>query len=380
MLPSRFLLRAALRLQCAWQQVAPLSACERSRLDEQTRCSLAAYQAAWAQLTKARQHNLLLAKARLEPALLIRAASLCEALNKVSATLGTAPVVPPLRELLGELRQIATDFGRFSIDWRSGALGTVTAPIILRGVGLGPFEIRFVWQRLIQASDVSCFSITALEPNPAASNEAVTHPHVKERHLCAGQATALIESALSQGRLADAFGLIRGVLSCYNRLSAHVPLEEWSAAASCYDCGQSASAGPLDACEACQNDFCGDCFDLCSVCSGAVCKGCATHCGVCGLACCHDCLAPTGVALRNCCPNCRLRCPFCDALFAMDERQWGSGLCPLVGSPNRNLLIGLHQVMLPSTKGKCVALKLPRRDDARPLTSPIYGNARAGML
>jgi hypothetical protein len=50
------------------------------------------------------------------------------------------------------------------------------------------------------------FSIIALEPNPAAGRPDVTHPHVIEKRLCAGDAVNPIRTALESGRLATENG------------------------------------------------------------------------------------------------------------------------------------------------------------------------------
>ena len=56
----------------------------------------------------------------------------------------------------------------------------------------------------------------ALDPHPAALNDAVTHPHVSDERLCTGDAGAAIQAALAAGRVFDFFTLVRSVLVTYN--------------------------------------------------------------------------------------------------------------------------------------------------------------------
>ena len=56
------------------------------------------------------------------------------------------------------------------------------------------------------------YRVVALDPHPAGSDESVTHPHVRDEQLCAGDAAAAIRSALAGGRICDFFLLVRSVL------------------------------------------------------------------------------------------------------------------------------------------------------------------------
>ena len=100
---------------------------------------------------------------------------------------------------------------------------TDTDPITLEGVYLGPFSIRLNVD-LLEAgrTDASAFQAVALDPHPASSSDTTTHPHVRDDYLCAGEASEPISAALREGRVADAFLLVRSVLTNYNRSSPFI--------------------------------------------------------------------------------------------------------------------------------------------------------------
>ncbi len=77
-----------------------------------------------------------------------------------------------------------------------------------------------------------CFEIIALDPNPASRRQdCLTHPHVKDEVVLRRQRRkSLINKALEDGRLADAFILVRSVLVTYNADSPHVSLDAGTAA------------------------------------------------------------------------------------------------------------------------------------------------------
>ena len=70
--------------------------------------------------------------------------------------------------------------------------------------------------RLGESQRGTAYSIIALDPHPAASNDSVTHPHISDGELCAGDAGAAIRAALGAGRIADVFQLVHSVLTTYN--------------------------------------------------------------------------------------------------------------------------------------------------------------------
>src|SRR5678815_5899637 len=96
---------------------------------------------------------------------------------------------------------------------------------------------RLYLDRMAEHADASALDIVAIDPNPAATSEDTTHPHVRDHQLCAGDATVPIKAALREGRICDAFLAVNAVLHHYNPGSAYVSLDEWSGTP-CADCGR----------------------------------------------------------------------------------------------------------------------------------------------
>jgi hypothetical protein len=228
------------------------------------------------------------------------------------------PEVPDPRAFVQELRQLEGEFGNLQIDLGDQTVCVTTEPIVLEGVRLGPFAIRLPWACLARDAGSHCFTVVALDPNPAAPNNAVTHPHVSHEKLCAGDATESIQLALEQGRLADAFCLVRGVLTHYNPDSPHVPLDEWDGA-ECHDCGGGARGEDLSYCGRCGYDYCDDCISGCPACGEARCYGCLDRCPLCEGRYCADCLTGPAHPGRVCCPGCLEACAACAAEVARAE-------------------------------------------------------------
>jgi hypothetical protein len=207
---------------------------------------------------------------------------------KARARVGTAMIAVPDRKFLrAELRQLEAEFGAIRVAWPTQILSAKTAAIKLQDVYLGPFDIRLAWNRLPRQEGVRCFNIVALEPNPAASDLRVTHPHVKDERLCAGLYQLPLIRALDHGRLDEAFLLIRSALTHCSPGSSYVRLDRWRAI-TCPACGHSVD-----------DDRC-----LCDGCAEEYCCACMAHCSVCGAFRCARCL--------TCCPSCRQKyCPGC---------------------------------------------------------------------
>ena len=206
-------------------------------------------------------------------------------------------LIPSLSELVAELRQAEKEFGQLSYDRKEQFLAVATEPIELEGVSLGDFEIRLLLSdRCSRPSPDELYRVVALDPHPAGSDETVTHPHVRDEQLCAGDAAAAIRSALTSGRICDFFLLVKSVLSQYNRSSPFIPLDKWDGI-SCHDCGYTIAGGESSYCPSCENDFCEECMSYCHCCEDSLCQGCLTECTAC-----HDYVCP---ACLTRCPNCR---------------------------------------------------------------------------
>jgi hypothetical protein len=240
----------------------------------------------------------------------------------------TTPSLPALGSIVEELAQLRAEFEYVEIRINhhtchcsagaaaSAAAGMVivarTDPIELEGVALGPFAIELHVNRLDERTDADCFDCIALDPNPASANEEVTHPHVQSNSLCAGDASAAITQSLRQGRINDAFCLVRSVLQTYNPHSPYVALDAWSGSP-CPDCGRSVGSESLYYCESCGNDYCDDCIGTCDLCDQSACSGC---------------LERDPVSRQRCCPGCRHTCDQCHRVVDADSFDEATGLCP----------------------------------------------------
>jgi hypothetical protein len=222
----KLVLRAAKQLHRIWLT----NAAETGRHGHALLACLAdrheAVQQARQRLAKAQARSLSLVLPSLKEDLLGCVRLVRDAANEARQSLAEpAPAVPSVATLAAELQQVDAEFTGLRIKWREKVLSVTTEPITLEGVDLGAFEIQLCWKRLAHFSGSHCFDIVAVDPNRSAADDLVTHPHVKDQELCAGKATTALQKALKDGRLADAFHLIRSVLSHYNARSAHVPLD-----------------------------------------------------------------------------------------------------------------------------------------------------------
>jgi hypothetical protein len=235
--------------------------------------------------------------------------------------------IPDLRTLLAELRQVEDEFGACHLDFKQKLLSVETDAIELEDVYLGPFSIQLSWTRLAHDAGSRCLEIVALDPQPAPTNEAVTHPHVRDNTLCAGDAAVPLQRALEQGRLADAFCLVRSVLTHYNPASPHVPLAEWGGQ-TCYECGCCVGDDDASHCEGCSSCFCEDCMSRCSGCGANRCSQCLENCPLCEEPCCCRCRRRSTHSDKICCRSCLRRCARCAAAVAAAELDPHTQLCP----------------------------------------------------
>ena len=234
-----------------------------------------------------------------------------------------ATAAPGVGDIYADIRQLEAEFESVAVRWKEKVLVATTEAITLRGVELGPFAIELHWEARCEPG--SRFEIVALEPNPAAGGKGdVTHPHVRDRHLCAGEAVAPLRKALEDGRIADAFVLVRSVLRTYNPSSPYTPLAEWGGSP-CRECGRNATGDERYCCEGCDADFCGECTSGCARCDSTRCAGCLDPCALCRQPCCSSCLTddPDG---REICTDCWRTCDDCDRRVPKDRLE--NRLCP----------------------------------------------------
>ena len=240
------------------------------------------------------------------------------------------PAKPPsLSDWVAELRALEDEFGELEVDDQRCVLRVVTEPITLKDVELGPFALELVWSRFGQSRGSHCFDILALEPNPASGKERVTHPHVQDGTLCAGDAAAPLERALADGRLGDAFALVRSVLENYNPRSPFVGLDEWDGTP-CSDCGDRIGREESYFCSGCHSDLCDGCSSCCRSCDETRCCDCLEPCAACSNPTCSRCLDDVGG--QSVCPECRGTCTDCGAV-ALVSKLDRLGLCEACADP-----------------------------------------------
>ena len=288
----------------------------------------------WAELERGRE-RWLKARGKL-PAVaeILRAAFAARTRSLVREFEGAGPAFAPaapagagIGDLFADLRQLEAEFEAVEVRWKEKVVAATTEAIALRGVELGPFAVELHWDA--GGEPAARFEIVALEPNPAAGNRGITHPHVRDRHLCVGEAAGPLRRALEDGRIADAFVLVRSVLRTYNPASPYTPLSEWGGAP-CGRCGRSITADDRFPCEGCDADYCESCSRDCGRCDSTRCPGCLDACALCDTDCCSNCLDsdPSGRAL---CPECWVCCPGCHRRFPKDRLV--RRLCPHCSTP-----------------------------------------------
>ena len=217
-------------------------------------------------------------------------------------------VLPKLSDIYAELIQIEQEFGEIKFDSNEKALSVITEPITLNDIPLGPFEVKLSIGQISRLYNDTPYWIIALEPNPAGSNEEVTHPHVSSERLCEGDGHVAIRSAIEQGRFCDFFTMAVTILQTYNPGSPYISLDEWQGT-SCYDCGCTVSNDDCYYCEYCDRDYCSSCSSYCQRCDTTVCLGCSYECPSCDELVCH---------------NCTVKCKECDEMFCkncVDEER-----------------------------------------------------------
>ncbi len=219
---------------------------------------------------------------------------------------------PSVRDVCRDLDQAEDEFGEVTYDPKEACVSVCTGFIELEDIALGEFKIELNLDDLGELHAAQCYRVIAQDPNPAQGRSGVTHPHVSEERLCAGDATLPIETALADGRICDFFLLVQSVLTTYNRHSPYVALEEWEGEA-CYDCGRTIPNDDTFWCELCQNVYCQECVDRCARCDDWACKGCLAECPACG---------------EYVCAACMTSCGKCGA--ALCERCLNDGLCDCV--------------------------------------------------
>jgi len=227
----------------------------------------------------------------------------------------------PLRDLHQDLLQLQEEFEDVTIDTQHRVITAETESIELEDVELGAFRIELHVDRLVDGANASAFDIVALQPNSPDSSDNVTHPHVRDGQLCAGDATVPIARSLEQGRICDAFLAVRSVLQTYNPSSPYVSLSDWHGRP-CEDCGCLIDSDHSHYCEGCDREFCRDCIAWCDLCETSYCR---------------NCLEEDQTSGRLCCRGCRHRCGQCHRIVDTDTFVEETGLCPECHEEHLNL-------------------------------------------
>lgn len=201
-----------------------------------------------------------------------------------------------------DLAALGDEFEELDFDLKARRLSITTESIVLDGVYLGPFEIRWNWARGASGSDPH-YRVIAKDAHPAQSRENVTHPHVSDETLCEGDGKHGIRRALAEGRLLDFFTLVAGVLRNYNPESPFVELALWCGT-NCSDCGALVDEDYSYSCHKCGDTICGECETVCGGCDDSCCSSCIGICAACEENFCRRCLKTCEGCHRHVCSGC----------------------------------------------------------------------------
>lgn len=205
-------------------------------------------------------------------------------------------------DICADLIALRDEFDEVSFDRRGRIVSVTTEPIVLENVHLGPFEIRLDWDDLAEGGPDN-YRVIALDSNPAASSDSVTHPHVQDEVVCEGDGRQPIRHALQQGRLLDFFVIVANLLRTYNADSPYVSLSEWHGVR-CADCGSIVSDDERWTCEKCETTMCGECYCGCPGCDGIYCGECVTRCEGCDQSHCNACMRDCSRCGQELCQGC----------------------------------------------------------------------------
>lgn len=225
---------------------------------------------------------------------------LSAALNKLRSA--TPTFTFGVRDIYGDLKMLEREFVSLSIDRKRREITVQTEAIELEEIYLGPFEICLNYSDAAPDTSPS-YRVVALDPNPASSNDSVTHPHVQDETVCEGDACHPIRTALAQGRIYDFFVIVAGLLRTYNPASPFVSLSDWNGI-SCADCGTSTYDDERWSCEKCDAYLCDECHINCSDCDGTYCCACTARCQSCEDRRCCSCIEICSACLDEICQSC----------------------------------------------------------------------------
>ena len=235
--------------------------------------------------------------------------------------------IPKMSALVEELKQLQQEFGNMDFDAAECALSVMTEPITLEDVYLGPFKIQLEIYKLSELYTNVCYHVMALDPNPAATSEDVTHPHVSNEQLCEGEGASAMRAALEEGRLVDFFTMARSILNTYNPDSPYIALHDWDGTP-CYDCGYVGDRENSYYCGFCDHDYCEQCSSYCRLCDETVCLGCGGQCPHCEEMVCPSCISRCAECEELCCKECLEEdiCPNCKEESEVENEEHNTGI------------------------------------------------------
>lgn len=219
--------------------------------------------------------------------------------------------VPAVSEIVEELRALQQEFEDVQFNRQDSALCVVTEPIALEDVDLGRFQMALYLDELGQMYQRTTYRIRALDPNPAANDSAITHPHVSNEVLCEGDGGAALRTAMEEGRLVDFFSMVRSILTTYNPDSPYVPLADWDGTPCC-ECGYMMDRENAGYCSHCGDPVCEECERVCADCCELLCSHCAGLCEICERSLCRACA--------------KRKCAGCESVCCLSCIE--DGLCP----------------------------------------------------
>lgn len=211
--------------------------------------------------------------------------------------------LPKPAVIFADLMQMEDEFGELSFDIEAKTVSVTTDSIRLDDISFGSFEIRLSINEMSKLYSESPYKVIALDPNPAATDDNVTHPHVSSERLCEGEGVVSIRKAIEQGRFCDFFTMVVNILQTYNPDSPYVSLDDWDGIA-CYDCGYTVSSEDCYYCEDCDRDYCSSCSTYCRICDTTVCMGCSFECPDCGQPVCQSCTDKCKECEETICNDC----------------------------------------------------------------------------
>jgi hypothetical protein len=212
-------------------------------------------------------------------------------------------VLPNLSDIFAELLQIQQEFGELKFDLKERTISVTTEPITLDNISFGPFEVKLFIDQISKLYSDAPYKVIALKPNPAGTDDSITHPHVSSEKLCEGDGHVSIRKAIEQGRLCDFFSMTINILQTYNPDSPYISLDDWEGI-SCYDCGSTMAEDDRYYCESCDRDYCSQCSTCCQRCDTTICLGCAYECPGCNEPVCQSCTAKCKECEDTYCKDC----------------------------------------------------------------------------